>query len=134
MLLALWWRKLPWGLPTLAIEMDVHMGWTNRVLSKLVDRVCLSYPDARLTGDKYVYTGRPLRPSLFAATREQGLVRFGLDPQRPVVLVFGGSLGAHSINQAVVEAFAGVALRSRSSTSPARGTTRGSPVFGPSRG
>ena len=32
------------GIPTVAVEMDSHMGWTNRILSRLVDRVCLSFP------------------------------------------------------------------------------------------
>lgn len=95
------------GIPTVAVEMDAHMGWTNRILSMMVDRVCVSFPVPEGSGDKYVYTGRPLRPALLAATREQGLARFGLDPGRPVLLVFGGSLGAHAINEVVVEAFAG---------------------------
>lgn len=94
------------GIPTAAVEMDSHMGWTNRILSHLVDRVCLSFPDSERTGKKYLYTGRPLRPALMAATREQGLARFGLAAECPVLLVFGGSLGAHAINEAVVEAFA----------------------------
>jgi UDP-N-acetylglucosamine--N-acetylmuramyl-(pentapeptide) pyrophosphoryl-undecaprenol N-acetylglucosamine transferase len=94
------------GIPTVAVEMDSHMGWTNTILSKLVDRVCLSYPDEKRAGRKFVYTGRPLRPSLLSATREAGLARFKLKPGRPVLLVFGGSLGAHALNVAVLEAFA----------------------------
>ncbi len=94
------------GIATVAVEMDSHMGWTNRVLSLLVDKVCLSFPDPAKTGSKYVYTGRPLRPSLLSATRQAGLARFGLDPDRAVLLVFGGSLGAHTLNKAVMDAFA----------------------------
>ncbi len=82
------------------------MGWTNRILSGLVDKICLSFPDEKRVGSKYVYTGRPLRPELLAATKEQGLARFGLSANRPVLLVFGGSLGAHTLNQACVGAFA----------------------------
>jgi UDP-N-acetylglucosamine--N-acetylmuramyl-(pentapeptide) pyrophosphoryl-undecaprenol N-acetylglucosamine transferase len=94
------------GIPSVAVEMDSHMGWTNRILSRMVDKVCLSFPDPVRTGDKYVYTGRPLRPALLTATREEGLARFGLDPDRPVLLVFGGSLGAHTLNEAALGAFA----------------------------
>jgi UDP-N-acetylglucosamine--N-acetylmuramyl-(pentapeptide) pyrophosphoryl-undecaprenol N-acetylglucosamine transferase len=94
------------GIPTMAVEMDSHMGWTNTILSRLVDRVCLSYPDERRTSAKFIYTGRPLRPALLSATREQGLKRFELGSDQPVVLVFGGSLGAHVLNQAVLDAFA----------------------------
>ncbi len=96
------------GIPTVAVEMDSHMGWTNNILSRLVDRVCLSFPDAGRTGPKYVYTGRPLRPALLSATRDAGLARFELDKDRQVLLVFGGSLGAHTLNQATVGAFAGI--------------------------
>ncbi len=94
------------GIPAVAVEMDSHMGWTNRILSRMVDKVCLSFPDAERTGDKYVYTGRPLRPALLTATREEGLTRFNLDPDRPVLLIFGGSLGAHTLNVAAIGAFA----------------------------
>lgn len=95
-------------IPTVAVEMDSHMGWTNRILSHLVDRVCLSFPDSERSQPKFVYTGRPLRPALLQATREQGLTRFHLDGERQVVLIFGGSLGAHSINEAALGAFARV--------------------------
>jgi len=95
-------------IPAVAVEMDSYMGWTNRILSRLVDKVCLSFPDPRRTGDKYVYTGRPLRPALLAATREEGWARFGLHPDKPVLLVFGGSLGSHTLNRATVDAFAHV--------------------------
>jgi UDP-N-acetylglucosamine--N-acetylmuramyl-(pentapeptide) pyrophosphoryl-undecaprenol N-acetylglucosamine transferase len=94
------------GIPAVAVEMDAHMGWTNRILSKMVDRVCLSFPRPELNHGKYVYTGRPLRPSLLSATREQGLTRFNLDRARQVLLVFGGSLGAHTLNHATLQAFA----------------------------
>jgi len=93
-------------IPTVAVEMDSHMGWTNTILSRLVDKVCLSFPDPKHTGGKYVHTGRPLRPALLAASKEEGLARFGLDPDKQVLLVFGGSLGARTLNRATVDAFA----------------------------
>ena len=95
------------GIPAVAVEMDAHLGWTNRILSGLVDRVCLSFPIPGREGGKFVYTGRPLRPQLLTATREEGLDRFHLDPAVPVLVVFGGSLGARVLNDAVISAFAG---------------------------
>jgi UDP-N-acetylglucosamine--N-acetylmuramyl-(pentapeptide) pyrophosphoryl-undecaprenol N-acetylglucosamine transferase len=86
--------------------MDSHMGWTNSILSLVVDKVCLAYPDDSRKGGKYLYTGRPLRPALLTATREEGLARFGLAADRPVLLVFGGSLGAHALNVVALEAYA----------------------------
>lgn len=94
------------GISAVAVEMDSHMGWTNRILSRVVDKVCLSFPDSTRVGSKYVYTGRPLRPGLLVATKEEGLARFGLEADRPVLLVFGGSLGARTLNRACVGAFA----------------------------
>ena len=94
------------GVPAVAVEMDSHIGWTNTILSHLVDRVCLSFPMPDREGGKYRYTGRPVRPGLLAATRAEGLLRFDLDPSRPVVVIFGGSLGARSLNTAALEAFA----------------------------
>jgi len=67
--------------------------------------VCLSFPDVHGKGDKFICTGRPLRPALFEATREEGLARFGLAEDRPVLLVFGGSLGAQALNEAALAAF-----------------------------
>jgi len=93
-------------IPAVAVEMDSHMGWTNRILSAFVDKVCLSYPDPGRTGGKYVYTGRPIRPGLLTVTREEGLARFDLAEERPVLLVFGGSLGARTLNNATIGAFA----------------------------
>lgn len=91
--------------PTAAIEMDVHLGWTNRILSRLVDRVYLSFAGAHPEGGKFVHSGRPLRPELLEATREEGRRRFGLEPDVPVVLVFGGSLGARALNDAALAAY-----------------------------
>ena len=102
-----WWpRRRSGGIPTVAVEMDAHMGWTNRILSLLVDRVCLSFPRPGADGRQVRVHGPPSAPRLLAATREEGLARFDLDPGRPVLLVFGGSLGAHTLNEATLAAFA----------------------------
>jgi len=94
-------------IPTVAVEMDSHMGWTNRILSRLVDRVCLSYPEAEREGEKFLYTGRPVRPALLRASRQEGRERFALTDDLPVLVVFGGSLGSRSVNEAVLKAFSG---------------------------
>jgi len=94
-----------WGIPSIAVEMDAHLGWTNRTLSLLVKRVCLSFPVEGKEGGRFLHTGRPIRPELLTATRQEGLSRFALDPTLPVVLVFGGSLGSRRLNDATLEAF-----------------------------
>ncbi len=95
------------GVPALATEADAHLGVANRLLRPFVRRVCLSFPIAGLTPPKYVLTGRPLAAAQSTATAEEGREVFGLRADLPVLLAFGGSQGAQSINRAFVEAFGG---------------------------
>ena len=91
--------------PTLIMELDSHMGLANRVLSRVADRVALSFPISGRSGGRYVLTGRPMGPALLDAAAADGCRRFGLSQDRPVVLVTGGSQGARSINLATADAF-----------------------------
>jgi UDP-N-acetylglucosamine--N-acetylmuramyl-(pentapeptide) pyrophosphoryl-undecaprenol N-acetylglucosamine transferase len=86
-------------------EADSHLGLSNRALARFADRVCLAFPIAGLTDARYRVTGRPGPAPVTdrAGARE----RMGIGPDEPSVLVFGGSLGARSINEAAVEALAG---------------------------
>lgn len=95
------------GIPALAMEADAHLGVANRLLKPFVKRLCLSFPIPGLQPPKYVVTGRPLSIEQLAATAEQGRELFGVVSGRPIVLAFGGSQGARSINQACVAAFGG---------------------------
>src|SRR4051795_235460 len=96
-------------IPLVLTEADSHLGLSNRLLAPLARRVCLAFPIEGRSGERYVVTGRPVpRPSTdLRAARE----RFGLREGERCVLVFGGSLGARSINEAAVEAFAGAPYR-----------------------
>jgi UDP-N-acetylglucosamine--N-acetylmuramyl-(pentapeptide) pyrophosphoryl-undecaprenol N-acetylglucosamine transferase len=95
------------GVPGLALEADAHLGVANRMLRPFVKRVCLSFPIAGLEPPKYVVTGRPLGPAQLAASAADGRVAFDLRADLPVVLAFGGSQGAQSINRACIDAFGG---------------------------
>jgi len=82
--------------PLVLTEADSHLGLTNRLLARFARRVCLAFPIRE--GARYLVTGRPV-PAPFtdrAAAREQ----FGLGEEDTCVLVFGGSLGARSLNLA----------------------------------
>src|SRR4051812_26373886 len=91
--------------PLVLTEADSHLGLSNRLLAPFARRVCLAFPIEGRAGAKYVVTGRPVPPPAtdLAAAR----ARFGLAAGERCVLVFGGSLGARSINEAAVAAFAG---------------------------
>ncbi len=92
-------------IPLVLIEADSHLGLTNRILAPAARRVCLAFPIAGRSGGRYRVTGRPVPPP--ATDRAAARARFGIPPRATCVLVFGGSLGARSINHAAIDAFAG---------------------------
>ena len=83
-------------------------GLANRVGARLTHQVAISTPGCALP--HAVLTGIPLRPAVRdldrGAARAGARREFGLEPQRPTLLVFGGSQGARSINEATVSAAA----------------------------
>ena len=74
------------------------------MLARGARRVCLAFPLTGRDGPRYRVTGRPVPPA--QADRAGARERLGLAAGRDCVLVFGGSLGARSINLAAIEAFA----------------------------
>ena len=92
-------------IPLVLTEADSHLGITNRLLARWARRVCLAFPLEGRTGEKYVVTGRPVPDA--ATDRAAARARFGLAGDEHCVLVFGGSLGARSINEAAIAGLAG---------------------------
>jgi UDP-N-acetylglucosamine--N-acetylmuramyl-(pentapeptide) pyrophosphoryl-undecaprenol N-acetylglucosamine transferase len=90
--------------PLVLMEADSHLGLTNRLLSPVARRVCLTFPLPGRDGARYRVTGRPGPEP--ATDRAAARARFDLPGDEQCVLVFGGSQGARSINRAAVEAFA----------------------------
>lgn len=88
-------------LPAALLEVDARMGLANRLAAPIVQRVFLAYPIEGRDPPRYRVTGRPVPAGDPAA---HGLP---LPAGRPVVVVFGGSLGARSLNEAAVAAWAG---------------------------
>jgi UDP-N-acetylglucosamine--N-acetylmuramyl-(pentapeptide) pyrophosphoryl-undecaprenol N-acetylglucosamine transferase len=86
-------------LPSALLEVDAHMGLANRLAAPLVDRVFLSFPIEGKTPPRYIVTGRPV-PEPPAEEH-----RLAVPPDRRLVLVFGGSLGARNLNEAVAGAW-----------------------------
>lgn len=93
------------GVPALALENDAHLGVTNRLLRPFVRRFCLAFPIAGLGPPRYVVTGRALAERQLAADPDEARRAFDLSPDLPLVLAFGGSQGAQSINRACLDAF-----------------------------
>ncbi len=91
------------GIPVVVHEANARPGLANRVGARTAARVATSTHDCKLPRAEYV--GIPLRHAIATldrpALREQALAHFGLESDRPTLLVFGGSQGARSLNQAV---------------------------------
>jgi len=91
--------------PLVLTEADSHLGLSNRALARLARRVCLSFPIEGLDGPRFLLTGRPVPAP--ATDRDAARRRFAIAPGARCVLVFGGSLGARTVNLSAVEGLAG---------------------------
>ncbi|HEY5510907.1 MAG TPA: undecaprenyldiphospho-muramoylpentapeptide beta-N-acetylglucosaminyltransferase [Prolixibacteraceae bacterium] len=93
------------GIPTLLQEQNSYAGVTNKLLGKKADKICVAYRnmDQFFPREKIVFTGNPIRKGLegIETKSSESLKYFGLDPEKPVILVLGGSLGARSLNNAL---------------------------------
>ena len=90
------------GIPCVIHESNAYPGVTTKMLAKSVRTVMLAVPDARKYFDDSVnctVTGNPVRGEVLAAEREASRKALGLD-ERPLILSFGGSLGASALNRA----------------------------------
>lgn len=93
-------------LPIVVHEANPLPGLANRVGARLTRYVATSWPDTKLAHAEL--TGIPLRPAILEldrdASRASARASYGLDPDRPTLLVFGGSQGARRINETMLAA------------------------------
>lgn len=96
------------GVPTLLQEQNSFAGVTNKLLAAKAEAICVAYPamERFFPADKIVMTGNPVRKSLFNISMAPAEARtaLGLAPDRRLVLVTGGSLGARTLNNAMISA------------------------------
>ncbi len=96
------------GIPILIHEQNAYPGITNKMLAKKAARVMLAMPAARdkFKGDyNFADTGNPIRGAILKEEKSSARKKLGLD-ERPVILSFGGSLGADNINKALADVIA----------------------------
>ncbi len=93
------------GIPTVIQEQNAFPGVTTKMLSPMVDRVMLAMPEA----EKYIkpkspviVTGNPVRDKILLSDKESSRKELGLD-ERPMILSFGGSLGAKRLNETIAD-------------------------------
>ncbi|MBD3290909.1 undecaprenyldiphospho-muramoylpentapeptide beta-N-acetylglucosaminyltransferase [candidate division KSB1 bacterium] len=93
------------GYPTVIQEQNSFPGVSTRLLSRFVDQVHLSFEESEKyfeNKSKLYFSGNPIRSNLKTVAREKAISAFGLDADKKTLLIFGGSQGAHSLNQGMI--------------------------------
>ena len=95
------------GIPCLIQEQNSYAGVTNKLLSKKARKICVAYEGMErfFPKDKIVLTGNPVRQQLLDSqlTKAEALRAFGLEPTKKTILIVGGSLGARTINESILQ-------------------------------
>ena len=95
------------GIPCLIQEQNSYAGVTNKLLAKKAEKICVAYDGMErfFPADKIIKTGNPVRQSLLETTisHEDAVRSFGLDTTKNTILLVGGSLGARTINESVLQ-------------------------------
>ena len=94
------------NIPTLIQEQNSYAGVTNKILAKKAKMICVAYDGMErfFPHERIKFTGNPVRKSLIEmrANRSEAIKAMGLDEKKKCVLIVGGSLGARSINEAIL--------------------------------
>lgn len=95
------------GVPTVIQEQNSYAGVTNKLLASKASKICVAYSGMErfFPKDKLVFTGNPVRQDLLKGEhlREEALAYFGLKSDRKTLLVMGGSLGAKTLNDSMMQ-------------------------------
>lgn len=93
------------GIPTLLQEQNSYAGVTNKLLAKKAGSICVAYDGMErfFPADRIVMTGNPVRREIAEASMDHSEAKrtLGFDPEKPLLLVVGGSLGARTINESI---------------------------------
>lgn len=96
------------GIPTLLQEQNSYAGVTNKLLASGAEGICVAYQGMErfFPAEKLVLTGNPVRKAILTCplSPEEAKQELGFDGSRPMVLVTGGSLGARTLNDAIIAA------------------------------
>ena len=95
------------GIPCLIQEQNSYAGVTNKLLAKKATKICVAYEGMErfFPAEKIILTGNPVRQALLetTTTREAAIKSMGFDPSKKTILLVGGSLGARTINESVLQ-------------------------------
>jgi len=94
-------------IPYLIQEQNSYAGVTNKLLAKNASKICVAYEgmDRFFPAEKIIMTGNPVRQNIVETTitKDDALKQFGLMPGKKTILLVGGSLGARTINESVMQ-------------------------------
>ncbi|NLM74607.1 MAG: undecaprenyldiphospho-muramoylpentapeptide beta-N-acetylglucosaminyltransferase [Clostridiaceae bacterium] len=93
-------------IPTIIHEQNAFPGVTNKILARYVDAVAISFEESRKrfkAKAKITLTGNPIRKEVFELDRKTARSRLSIPDNVPLVVIFGGSLGAERINECVAD-------------------------------
>ncbi|MBE5995955.1 MAG: undecaprenyldiphospho-muramoylpentapeptide beta-N-acetylglucosaminyltransferase [Lachnospiraceae bacterium] len=90
-------------IPVIIHESDMTPGLANKLSFSAATKICCNFPETlkTLPEGKAVLSGSPIRAELLHGSREEALKFTGLDGEKPVLMIVGGSLGAVAVNNAV---------------------------------
>ena len=95
------------GIPTLLQEQNSYAGVTNKLLAKQAHKICVAYEGMErfFEKEKIILTGNPVRQDLLnhSISQADAIKSFGLDPNKKTILILGGSLGARTINNCIIQ-------------------------------
>lgn len=95
------------GVPYLIQEQNSYAGVTNKLLAKRASKICVAYEgmDRFFPSDKIILTGNPVRQNILQNNISKADARkaFLLDPEKKTILIIGGSLGARTINESILQ-------------------------------
>ncbi len=95
------------GIPCLIQEQNSFAGLTNKTLAKKARKICVAYDGMErfFPKENIILTGNPVRQELCGdITREEAAKVFGLNSNKPTILMIGGSLGARTLNNSILSA------------------------------
>ena len=94
------------GVPCLIQEQNSYAGMTNKHLAGKVSKICVAYEGMErfFPAEKIMLTGNPVRQNILdtKVTRDEALAVFSLKPNKKTILFVGGSLGARTINESIL--------------------------------
>lgn len=92
-------------IPVVIQEQNSYPGVTNKIVAPKATRICVAYENMQrwFPQERIVLTGNPLRNNVVSieGKHDEGARFFGLDPQKPIILLVGGSQGALGINKGI---------------------------------